>query len=231
MSKLTDRRTSIEIKDIQIKTTQVLLEQANLTVDAGEKIILTGPSGCGKTTMLLTLIGGFKCQSGSIKVNGLLLNAQNIQKIRSLISYIPQAAPQRADKVIDTLMEPFLYQCNRSKTPKLEKIKKLFEQLKLQDKLLDQSVQRLSGGQKQRLLIIIAILLERPIILADEPTSALDEQSKQAVIDLLMQDKYTMLSVSHDHDWIERQQYIYQIKDKRIDKTSNGFHVSNKALT
>jgi len=49
--------------------------------------------------------------------------------------------------------------------------------------LLDKNVSKLSGGEKQRVALIVAILLDRPILLLDEPTSALDVRTKKTLGD------------------------------------------------
>jgi ABC-type iron transport system FetAB ATPase subunit len=53
--------------------------------------------------------------------------------------------------------------------------------------LLDKQITRLSGGEKQRIALVIAILLDRPIVLLDEASSALDTKNKQAVAEYFKQ--------------------------------------------
>jgi ABC-type lipoprotein export system ATPase subunit len=69
----------------------------------------------------------------------------------------------------------------------------------LGDDLLEKNVAKLSGGEKQRIALIVAMLLDRPILLLDEPTSALDLRTRKTLGRYLQsQTKLTVLAVAHD---------------------------------
>jgi putative ABC transport system ATP-binding protein len=75
----------------------------------------------------------------------------------------------------------------------------------------------LSGGEKQRLGLIIALLLNRPILLLDEISSSLDEKLTKQTIDkvLKMTDK-TVVLIAHDLEWQKQENIkIFNFKDKK----------------
>jgi ABC-type lipoprotein export system ATPase subunit len=75
----------------------------------------------------------------------------------------------------------------------------------LKAELLENKMQDVSGGEKQRIALVSCLLLQREILLLDEPTSALDSHSKSKVMDYLFANpKLTILSSSHDPEWIAR---------------------------
>ena len=102
------------------------------------------------------------------------------------------------------LNQPFTFKNNRHLQDNMERAPELMEKLYLPGHLLDKDIASLSGGEKQRVALISALLLEREILLLDEASSALDQSAKQAAIDLLYsRGDLTMLSVTHDREWIE----------------------------
>ncbi|MGL5662401.1 MAG: ATP-binding cassette domain-containing protein, partial [Cetobacterium sp.] len=84
----------INFKNISIKfNNKIVLHNFNLVVNTGEKILISGVSGKGKTTLLKLLLGFNTPNSGSVLVDNLELNEQNINIIRNKIGYMPQSTP------------------------------------------------------------------------------------------------------------------------------------------
>lgn len=179
-----------------------LLENTTLQVAPGDKVVVRGPSGCGKSSLLKTVIGALPC-SGCISVNGVALQAETAAEIRGRIAFIGQEPVLGADRVRDALLLPFTYKAHQDKHPSKELISRTLERLRLKPEILDSESKRISGGEKQRIAIARALLLNKSIFIADEITSALDPESKQAVMTELFKPEVTILSVSHDPDWIQ----------------------------
>ncbi|MDR2803639.1 MAG: ABC transporter ATP-binding protein, partial [Treponema sp.] len=74
----------------QYQSGPVVLQNISFTINKGDKIAVTGPSGSGKSTLADILIGIHKISSGSIFVDGVELNSENVRSWRKKIGYIPQ---------------------------------------------------------------------------------------------------------------------------------------------
>lgn len=198
---------------------QTLLEEASLQIRRGDKVVVRGPSGCGKSSLLKSIVGALPI-IGKISVDGILLNAEAVADIRSRIGFIGQEPVLGAEKVRDALLLPFTYKAHLNKKPADELIFQTLERLHLKPEILDSDSKRISGGEKQRIAIARALLLNKTIFIADEITSALDPESKQAVLEELFLPEFTVLSVSHDPDWVQACSRIIEIKDRKLTEVS-----------
>ena len=177
----------------------------NLTLNAGEIVIMTGPSGSGKTT-LLTLIGGLRsAQTGSLNVLGKeLVGAKKKQLIavRRYIGYIFQGHNLldclTAQQNVQMAMELHSVSEKEAKTRSFE----MLSAVGLSDRATYHP-HYLSGGQKQRVAIARALVSHPKMILADEPTAALDGKSGRAVVEVMQklarEQGCAILLVTHDN--------------------------------
>jgi putative ABC transport system ATP-binding protein len=194
----------IAFKNITLQVhRQRLLDGTSLHVDNGEKVVVRGASGSGKSSLLKSTVGAVPIDSGSVCVDGLELSAETVAGIRARIAFIGQEPILGAEKVQDALLLPFSFKAHRHNLPQKERIHELIEQLHLDRDVLNKPCARISGGEKQRIAIIRALLLNKTIFLTDEVTSALDPESRSAVMEKLFSPEITLLSVSHDPEWIK----------------------------
>ena len=201
---------------------QVLFD-IDLTIRAGEIVILTGPSGSGKTT-LLTLMGGLRAaQSGSLKILGQeILGASKpvLNKLRCNIGYIFQAhnllsfltAKQNVRMSLE-LHPHFLDQ-------DLDEIAAtMLTHVGLEERI-DYYPDELSGGQRQRVAIARALVSHPKIVLADEPTAALDKQSGRDVVNIMQrlakEQGCTILLVTHDNRILDIADRIIYMEDGQL---------------
>jgi putative ABC transport system ATP-binding protein len=184
-----------------------------LQIFPGEKLVVRGPSGCGKSSLLKCVVGAFPILEGSVRIDGMELCAKNIAEIRARIAFIGQEPILGAENVREALLLPFSFKAHHEKEPIEKTIVQTLERLHLSASILDKPSKRISGGEKQRIAIARALLLGKNIFLADETTSALDPESKAATMDELFRPGTTLLSVSHDPDWIGRCDRIVGIEN------------------
>ena len=195
---------------------QTLLKSTGLLVHSGDKVVVRGPSGCGKSSLLKAAVGALPLKSGSVTVDGTVLSADTVAQIRRRIGFIGQEPVLGAEQVRDALLLPFTFKTHREKMPPVDLIHSTLERLRLKPDILDSESLRISGGEKQRIAIARALLLNKSIFIADEITSALDPESKQAVLHELFRPEITILSVSHDDDWISACSRTLNIENQRI---------------
>lgn len=192
---------------------RVLVQDASFSIMAGEKAVVRGKSGSGKTTLLKALVGGARIMQGVIRINGLAVLPENIQQIRQDLAYIPQEPGVSQETAAEDLLLPFSFKAHHGQEPTAAQIEAVLARLLLDPAILRQKSATLSGGEKQRLVIARAILLNKRIFLADEITSALDAESKQAVFSFLLETDHTVLSISHDPEWIGRCSRVFTIEN------------------
>lgn len=182
-----------------------VLKEFDCTIRKGEYIGVRGSSGIGKSTLFNLLLGFLKPDGGEIRIDGVLLSAENRKLWHRRIGYVPQGV-----FIFDgTLAENVaLGCCDISK----EKVKRILRQVRLDewvdelplgiDTLLGESGARLSGGQKQRVGIARALYKEADILLLDEATSALDTATECEINEMIcgLRNDYrglTVLSIAH----------------------------------
>ena len=183
-----------------------LLDNFSAIINKGEKIALRGASGSGKST-LLSMIMGFECpNSGKISVAGMEVSKSNIDQIRKIIAFVPQEfACLGAGTVAESIFSVFNLNANKNAMPKQSEIDSLANQLLLDSKIMDTEFAVCSGGEKQRIGILIALLMNKPILLLDEPTSALDAAACAAVTELVLANKeQTVVAITHDDNFAVR---------------------------
>lgn len=182
-----------------------VLKEFDCTIRKGEYIGIRGSSGIGKSTLFNLLLGFLKPDGGEIRIDGVLLSAENRKLWHRRIGYVPQGV-----FILDgTLAENVaLGCCDISK----EKVKRILRQVRLDewvdelplgiDTLLGESGARLSEGQKQRVGIARALYKEADILLLDEATSALDTATECEINEMIcgLRNDYrglTVLSIAH----------------------------------
>lgn len=182
-----------------------VLKEFDCMIRKGEYIGIRGSSGIDKSTLFNLLLGFLKPDGGEIRIDGVLLSAENRKLWHRRIGYVPQGV-----FILDgTLAENVaLGCCDISK----EKVKRILRQVRLDewvdelpqgiDTLLGESGARLSGGQKQRVGIARALYKEADILLLDEATSALDTATECEINEMIcgLRNDYrglTVLSIAH----------------------------------
>lgn len=175
-----------------------------IQIKRGELACISGESGCGKTSLLNAVMGFIPLTSGTITIDGVLLNEDNIDQIRKKIAWVPQELALPCEWVKEMIHLPFELKANRGIHFTKEKLFEAFRKLNLEEDLYDKRVSEISGGQRQRIMIAVAALLEKPLLIIDEPTSALDPASVERVLNffnMLAMNGMTILAVSHDRSF------------------------------
>ena len=217
----------VEVRDLnhfygQGNLKKQILFNINLTLRAGEVVIMKGPSGSGKTT-LLTLIGGLRSsQSGSLKVFGQeLVGAKKGQlvQVRRNIGYIFQAHNLLKSLTAQQNVQMSMELHNGSTEASKAKSVAMLEVVGLGERV-NYYPHKLSGGQKQRVAIARALVSHPRMVLADEPTAALDSKSGRAVVELMEQlakeQGCTILIVTHDNRILDIADRLIELEDGHL---------------
>ncbi|MCC8426493.1 ABC transporter ATP-binding protein [Mucilaginibacter sp. UR6-11] len=199
------------------------VNNVHLHIEKGEFTALVGPSGSGKTT-LLNLIGGLdKPDEGQVRINGLDITGlsanqlidfrlKNIGFVFQSFNLIPVLT---AKENVEFIMQ--LQGVERSKRE--ARVKQLFGQIEMTDKL-DSRPAQLSGGQQQRVAVARALATKPQFVLADEPTANLDSQSAANLLDIMAklnkEEQITFLFSTHDQRVIDRAHRVITLVDGKI---------------
>lgn len=180
------------------------LKNINLTVEAGETVVLIGPSGSGKSTLIRTINGLEPIQKGQLIVNGYDLADKKTDpnKIRKNVGMVFQHFNLYANKtVLENIMLAPKIVLKRPDDENREFAMKLLDKVDLANKA-DSYPRQLSGGQQQRIAIARSLAMKPKCLLFDEPTSALDPEMIDDVLnvmkDIARDSDMTMLVVTHE---------------------------------
>ncbi len=177
----------------------IVINDLNLEIKKGERLILLGPSGCGKTTTLRMLAGFEEITAGdlfmdSYRVNDVPPGERNIAMVFQSYALFPHM----------TVWENITFGLQLQKLPQEEiksRTQKVMEILHLEG-YENKRIHELSGGQKQRVALCRALVKQSPYFLLDEPLSNLDAKLRQKarteLVRLHEMFKPTMVYVTHD---------------------------------
>ncbi|MBA2913449.1 amino acid ABC transporter ATP-binding protein [Limosilactobacillus frumenti] len=180
------------------------LKDINLTIDAGETVVLIGPSGSGKSSLIRTINGLDPIRDGQLIVNGFDLadKKTNVNLIRKDVGMVFQHFNLYNNKtVLENIMLAPRIVLKRPEEEKRELAMQLLKKVGLENQAEKMPAQ-LSGGQKQRIAIARSLAMKPKCLLFDEPTSALDPEMIDDVLDVMKDiaenSNMTMLVVTHE---------------------------------
>ena len=179
-----------------------VLKDIDLTVKAGEKVVIIGPSGSGKSTLIRCVDYLEEPTSGEVIIDGTPLAKKNhLEMARKYSSMVFQQFNLYPNMTVlgNLTLAPIKLQ-KKSKEEATKTAMAALERVGLAQKA-GEYPQNLSGGQQQRVAIARALCTKQPIILFDEPTSALDPEMVQEVLDVMVelaQENITMICVTHE---------------------------------
>ena len=180
-----------------------VLNNINLEVNKGEKIVVCGPSGSGKSTMIRCINRLEEHQEGKIIVDGTELtgNVKNIDTVRREVGMVFQQFnlfPHLS--ILDNCTLAPIWVRKMPKADATELAMRYLRRVQIEDQV-HKYPNQLSGGQQQRAAIARALCMQPRLMLFDEPTSALDPEMIKEVLDVMIQlaeEGMTMLVVTHE---------------------------------
>ena len=217
----------IEFKNVTKKydSKTTALNDVNLTIEKGEFVFIVGSSGAGKSTFLKLMMREEVPTSGTITVDGIVLNKMRrraIPKFRRKLGIVFQdfrLIPTMT--VFDNIA--FAMRVIGTKQKKIRRrVPYLLSLMGLSDKARNYP-RELSGGEQQRVALARALANDAEIIIADEPTGNVDPQMSYEIVDLLMrlnESGVTVIMVTHEHSLVRR-------FDKRVIILDKGCVISD----
>ncbi len=177
----------------------VAVNDLSLEIEDKEFLVLVGPSGCGKSTALRLLAGLEEITTGTLKIDGRVVN-DVAPKDRDIAMVFQSYALYPHMSVYDNMAFGLKLR-NYPKDEIEERVQNAAEILGITP-LLDRKPRQLSGGQRQRVALGRAIVRDPKVFLLDEPLSNLDAklrvQTRAEITKLHKRLKTTFIYVTHD---------------------------------
>ena len=202
-------------------TTQTI-DHVNIAAGAGEYIAIVGPSGAGKTTLVDLILGLYKPDQGSVRVNG--VEPQELrEKQPGLLAYVPQ----KPGLVTGSIAENIALGLDSDEWDE-ELIWEALEGAQLADHVrgitdtihanLGSHSDALSGGQIQRLGLARALYTKPNLIVLDEATSALDAATEASISSTIrnLGGNTTVIVIAHRLSTIQHADCVYVMEEGRI---------------
>ncbi len=183
-------------------TDELLFNNLNLEILAGQKVGVAGRSGAGKTSLVHILLRLYTPHQGTILLNGQDYQKWQTEKLMLLFSYVPQNVSLLHRSVFDNIA---VGKENASQEDVYEAAEVcLCEEFipfleRGYDTVVGEGGYKLSGGQRQRIALARAYLKKAPIFVLDEALSGLDPALEQRLLERLCQHlkQHTILIISH----------------------------------
>jgi alpha-D-ribose 1-methylphosphonate 5-triphosphate synthase subunit PhnL len=192
-----------------------VLDNANLSVDAGECVILQAPSGMGKSTLLKLVYASYRASGGHICVRDVHgenvdvtnASAQTLVRLRresmAYVSQFLRVIPRVS--ALDLIAEPLIDAVDSAEAVANAHVaaKALLQRLSIPERLWHLPPATFSGGEQQRINIARSLIKPKALVLLDEPTASLDRANTEVVVQLINEAREqgsAIVGVFHDSE-------------------------------
>ena len=183
-----------------------VLHDIDLSVSAGECVVLTGPSGAGKSTLMRSLYGNYRADAGQILIRhrGEMTDIANadpraiLAVRRDTLGYVSQFL-----RVVPRVSALDIVAEQARDGDGHEQARALLMRLNIPERLHAIPPATFSGGEQQRINLARGFIANHPILLLDEPTASLDAKNRAVVIRMVRDAKVrgtAIVAICHDAD-------------------------------
>lgn len=179
-------RYIFQTKDLVIGYQEPLSKPLNLSMERGQKIVLTGANGIGKTTLLKSILGLIPAINGSVELGDYLY-----------IGYFEQEMPEgNTTTCIEEIWKEF-------PSYSQYEVRSALAKCGLTTKHIESQVRVLSGGEQAKVRLCKLINKETNLLLLDEPTNHLDVDAKKELKRALTAYKGSILLICHEPEFYQ----------------------------
>jgi lipoprotein-releasing system ATP-binding protein len=201
-----------------------VLKDINFKIDKGEFTSIMGKSGCGKSTLLYILSTMDTDYEGELYLDNKLITGDSKDKLSYIrnknIGFVFQFHYLLAEfSVLENVMLP-AKKLGEKSFQEIEHNAMLKLKMLNIEHLAKKKASQVSGGEKQRVAIARALINNPSIIMGDEPTGNLDSHNSENVFNIFKQlsleEKLSLLIVTHDEDFAKKTDRIITMEDGKI---------------
>ncbi|MCL2522190.1 MAG: energy-coupling factor transporter ATPase [Erysipelotrichales bacterium] len=202
----------IKIEDMSFRynSRAQTLKNINLKIKKDSWVSIIGHNGSGKSTLAKLLVGLLKANSGTIKVEDIVLDEKSVSDVRRKIGIVFQNPDNQFVGVSVKHDIAFGLENRQIESSIIRETVLKFSQKVGMNQYLEKSPGDLSGGQKQRMAIAGVLAVEPRIIIFDESTSMLDPEGTKDIVEMLkiLKTEKTLVTITHDlniaslSDWV-----------------------------
>lgn len=207
---------------------KIILQDVDMDIRDGQKVLVVGTSGAGKSTILKSLRRQLSLKEGDILINNKSLNDITADSYFRQLSVVDQIGFIFNGSLKDNIS---LYRDESE-----DKLNNILMEVGLEDLKLDYQLKNngsnLSGGQRARLLLARALYLDSSLIICDEIFASLDKEIGESIEEKMLEIDKTLINVSHIiyENNIDQYDRIYLVGEGKVEEVGNFQEVKDLGL-